>query len=50
MMTHKQRMLMAVQGEMPDHIPYAPRIDLWYNANSLKAPCLNDIRERPVTK
>jgi hypothetical protein len=20
---------------MPDHIPYAPRIDLWYNANSL---------------
>ena len=36
MMTHKQRMLMAVQGEMPDHIPYAPRIDLWYNANSLK--------------
>ena len=36
MMTHKQRMLMAVQGEMPDHIPYAPRIDLWFNANSMK--------------
>jgi methylmalonyl-CoA mutase cobalamin-binding domain/chain len=35
MMTHRQRMLMAARGEMPDHIPYAPRIDLWYNANSL---------------
>ncbi len=35
MMTHRQRLLAAVRGNMPDHIPYAPRIDLWYNANSL---------------
>jgi len=35
MMTHKQRILMAARGEMPDILPYAPRIDLWYNANSL---------------
>jgi corrinoid protein of di/trimethylamine methyltransferase len=35
MMTHRRRLLVAVQGGMPDHIPYAPRIDLWYNANSL---------------
>jgi corrinoid protein of di/trimethylamine methyltransferase len=28
-------LLTAVQGDMPDHIPYAPRIDLWFNANSL---------------
>jgi methylmalonyl-CoA mutase cobalamin-binding domain/chain len=35
MLTHRQRLLMAVRGEMPDCIPYAPRIDLWYNANSL---------------
>jgi corrinoid protein of di/trimethylamine methyltransferase len=34
-MTHRQRLLNAVRGDMPDHIPYAPRIDLWYNANSL---------------
>ena len=33
-MTHKERMLMAVRGEMPDVLPYAPRYDLWYNANS----------------
>jgi len=32
-MTNKERMLMAVRGEMPDVLPYAPRYDLWYNAN-----------------
>lgn len=35
MLTHKQRILMAARGEMPDILPYVPRIDLWYNANSL---------------
>ena len=34
MTTHKQRMLMAARGEMPDLLPYVPRFDLWYNANS----------------
>ncbi len=33
-MTHKERMLMAIRGEMPDILPYVPRFDLWYNANS----------------
>ena len=34
MMTNRQRILMAMRGEMPDMLPYVPRIDLWYNANS----------------
>ena len=33
MPTHKQRILAALKGEMPDTLPYVPRIDLWYNAN-----------------
>lgn len=33
MVSHKQRMLMALRGEMPDRIPFAPRLDLWYVAN-----------------
>ena len=33
-MTHKERIFMAARGEMPDVLPYVPRIDLWYNANS----------------
>jgi corrinoid protein of di/trimethylamine methyltransferase len=27
-------MLMAVRGEMPEVLPYVPRFDLWFNANS----------------
>ncbi|MBW1700080.1 MAG: hypothetical protein JRH18_13500 [Deltaproteobacteria bacterium] len=34
MFTHKQRMLMAARGQMPDILPYVPRFDFWYNANS----------------
>jgi corrinoid protein of di/trimethylamine methyltransferase len=33
-MTHKERILKAARGEMPDILPYIPRIDLWYAANS----------------
>lgn len=33
-MTHKERMRLAISGELADQLPYAPRIDLWYNANS----------------
>lgn len=33
-MTLKERMLMATRGELPEVLPYAPRFDLWYNANS----------------
>ena len=33
-MTHKERILMAARGEMPDVLPYVPRFDLWYNANA----------------
>ena len=33
-MTHKERILMAARGEIPDVLPYVPRFDLWYTANS----------------
>ena len=32
-MTRKQRMLSAIAGDPLDMIPWAPRLDLWYNAN-----------------
>ena len=35
-MTHKERMLRAIRGEWADQLPWTPRIDLWYNANSLR--------------
>lgn len=36
MMTHKERMLKAARGEWADQLPWAPRIDLWYNSNSMR--------------
>ena len=35
-MTPKERMLAAVRGMMPDVIPYAPRIDLWFHSNKMR--------------
>jgi hypothetical protein len=32
-MTNKERMLKAARGEWADWLPFAPRLDLWYNAN-----------------
>ena len=32
-MTHQERMLAALGGQPTDRIPWAPRLDLWYNAN-----------------
>ena len=43
-MTHKQRMLMAARGEMPDMVPYAPRFDLWYNSNAYRKNLLEKYR------
>ena len=37
MISNKQRMLMAMRGEVPDVIPFAPRLDLWFNANKAAA-------------
>jgi corrinoid protein of di/trimethylamine methyltransferase len=33
--THRERILRAIRGEMPDRLPFVPRLDLWYNANVL---------------
>lgn len=35
MHTHKSRMLAAFRGEPVDRLPYVPRLDLWYLANSV---------------
>jgi corrinoid protein of di/trimethylamine methyltransferase len=32
----KQQMMLAATGELPDHLPYAPRLDLWFQANKLR--------------
>lgn len=34
-MTHRERMLAAIQGKGCDRLPWMPRLDLWYSANRL---------------
>ncbi len=36
MMTHKQRILKTMQGEMVDFIPFVPRLDLWWLSNATR--------------
>ncbi len=31
-MTDRQRILAAIRGETPDHMPFVPRLDFWYRA------------------
>ena len=33
-MTHKERILKAIRGEMADRLSFAPRLDLWHSANA----------------
>jgi hypothetical protein len=33
--THRERMLATMRGKMTDRIPFVPRLDLWWIANSL---------------
>jgi uroporphyrinogen-III decarboxylase len=35
-MTHRERMLATLRGEPTDALPYVPRLDLWYKANSTR--------------
>jgi hypothetical protein len=35
-MTHKERLLKAAHGEWADQLPWALRIDLWHNSNSMR--------------
>jgi hypothetical protein len=34
-MNYKERMLSVIKGETAGHIPFVPRLDLWYKANKL---------------
>ena len=45
MSTHKERILAAMRGEMVEVIPFVPRLDLWWLANSLGGTLPEQYRE-----
>ncbi len=44
-MNHKERMLKTARGEKADQLPWAPRIDLWYKANSYRGTLPSKYRQ-----
>lgn len=48
-MTHKQRMLAALRGEPTDLIPWAPRLDLWYNAHKRAGSLAPKYKDAPLS-
>jgi hypothetical protein len=31
-MTHRERILAAIRGEVPDQLPWVPRLEFWHRA------------------
>lgn len=48
-MSHRQRMLATLRGESTDRIPWAPRLDLWYNARRCTGTLPHPYRRASLT-
>ena len=42
-MTHRERILAAIRGEVPDRLPWVPRLEFWHRAH-LRRAFLDDCR------
>ncbi len=47
-MTHRDRILAAIQGEPVDQVPWVPRLDLWYKANRYRGTLPRDWSDMPL--
>lgn len=43
-MTYRERVLAAIRGELPDHIPFVPRLEFWYRARRLNNTLPSELR------
>ncbi len=50
MQTHRSRVLAALRGEMVDRLPYVPRLDLWYLANSTSGTLPTQYADAPMNE
>jgi hypothetical protein len=46
MMTHRERILAAIRGEIPDRLPWVPRLEFWYRARLRHGTLLAQIADR----
>jgi len=49
-MNHKQRMLATIAGKPTDRMPWAPRLDLWYNARKRSGTLPSEYRNATLAE
>ena len=49
-MTERERILAAIRGDVPDRLPWVPRLEFWYRAQqrrgNLRGVSLDDVAAR----
>ena len=44
-MTHRERILAAIRGDVPDRLPWVPRLDFWYRAHQYQHSMPADFKD-----
>jgi uroporphyrinogen-III decarboxylase len=49
-MTHRERILAAIRGEIPDQLPWVPRLEFWYRARLRHGTLPSELRSLTLTQ
>jgi uroporphyrinogen-III decarboxylase len=49
-MTHRERVLAAIQGEIPDRLPWVPRLEFWHRARLRQGTLPPELRSLTLTE
>src|SRR5271157_4183727 len=49
-MTHRERILAAIRGEVPDRLPWVPRLEFWHRARLRQGTLPNELRSLSLTE
>ena len=49
-MTHRERVLAAIRGEVPDRLPWVPRLEFWHRAHLRQGTLPPELRSLTLTE
>ena len=49
-MTHRERILAAIRGEVPDRLPWVPRLEFWHRAHLRRGTLRAHLRSLTLTE
>jgi hypothetical protein len=49
-MTHRERVLAAIRGEVPDRLPWVPRLEFWHRARLRQGTLPSELRSLSLTQ